>query len=286
MRSFVAALLLLSNMCNLAKKNCMKFYNNTFWITGAASGMGRSVAIEISKSKAKLIISDRDAWGLEQTAAIIKHNGSVAIVKVLDMSDNASIVQTAAEVLHEVDKIDGLYQFAGISQRSLVTDTPIENDRRIMEINFFGVIALAKAILPSMIAQGGGQIAVTSSLVGKFGFPYRSAYAASKHALHGYFESLLAENTKHNIRVSILIPGRIQTNISKFALDKDGKEYGKMDAGQANGITAEKAALQICRGLRKERKEVLVGGKELLMLYIKRFLPSVYYKLAVNLKPT
>ena len=96
----------------------------------------------------------------------------------------------------------------------------------------------------------------------------------------------MAENEKHNIRVSILIPGRIQTNISKFALDKEGREYGKMDAGQANGITAEKAARQICRGLRREKKEVLVGGKELLMLYIRRFLPSLYYKLAVNLKPT
>jgi dehydrogenase/reductase SDR family protein 7B len=264
----------------------MNFGNKTFWITGAASGMGRSVAVEISKSKAKLIISDRDATGLDETAALIKKNGSEVIIEVLDMSDNAAINLVAQKVLQEVGMIDGLYQFAGISQRSLVADTPIENDRKIMEINFFGVVALAKAILPSMIAQGGGQMAVTSSLVGKFGFPYRSAYSASKHALHGYFESLLAENTKHNIRVSILIPGRIQTNISKFALDKEGKEYGKMDAGQENGITAEKAARQICSGLRKEKKEVLVGGKELLMLYIRRFLPSLYYKLAVNLKPT
>ena len=264
----------------------MNFNNKTFWITGAASGMGRSVAVEISKSKARLVISDRDAAGLIETASIIKSNGSEVISEVLDMSDNTSINLTARKVLQEVVKIDGLYQFAGISQRSLVVDTPIENDRKIMEINFFGVIALAKAVLPSMIAQGGGQMAVTSSLVGKFGFPYRSAYSASKHALHGYFESLMAENEKHNIRVSILIPGRIQTNISKFALDKDGKEYGKMDAGQANGITAEKAARQICKGLRRENKEVLVGGKELLMLYIRRFLPSLYYKLAVHLKPT
>ena len=268
-----------------AEKDKMEFSGKTFWITGAASGMGRSVAIEISKSKARIIISDRDAGGLEESAIKIRINGSEAIVVVLDMSDNASIMQAAAKMLSEVGKIDGLYQFAGISQRSLVAETPIENDRKIMEINFFGVVALTKAVLPSMIANGGGQLAVTSSLVGKFGFPYRSAYSASKHALHGYFESLLAENTKNNIRVSVLIPGRIQTNISKFAIDKDGKEHGKMDAGQANGITAEKAAKQIYRGLRKEKKEVLVGGKELLMLYIKRFLPWLYYKMAVNLKP-
>jgi short-subunit dehydrogenase len=264
----------------------MNFTDKTIWITGAASGMGRSVAVEISKSHARLIISDRDVVGLNETAAMVIPHGSEAIVVVLDMSDNQLINDTVQKIVMEVGRIDGLYQFAGISQRSLVVDTPIENDRKIMEINFFGVIALAKAVLPSMIAQGGGQMAVTSSLVGKFGFPYRSAYSASKHALHGYFESLMAENEKHNIRVCILIPGRIQTNISKFALDKDGKEYGKMDAGQANGITAEKAARQICKGLRRENKEVLVGGKELLMLYIRRFLPSLYYKLAVHLKPT
>lgn len=264
----------------------MDFRGKTIWITGAASGMGRSVAILLSTYKNRLILSDRDAAGLEDTAVVVKQNGSEAIVEVLDMSDSYAIDLAARKLLQMLDRIDALYQFAGISQRSLVAETPIENDRRIMEINFFGVIALAKAVLPTMIKNGGGQLAVTSSLVGKFGFPYRSAYSASKHALHGYFESLLAENSKHNIRVSILIPGRIQTNISRFALDREGKEYGKMDAGQANGITAEKAAKQICRGLRLEKKEVHVGGKELLMLYIRRFIPALYYRLAVNLKPT
>jgi dehydrogenase/reductase SDR family protein 7B len=264
----------------------MDFKGKTIWITGAASGMGRSVAILLSTYKTRLILSDRDADGLEASAEVVRKNGSEAIIEVLDMSDSSAIALTAEKVLQNHGRIDALYQFAGISQRSLVAETPLENDRRILEINFFGVVALAKAVLPSMIENGGGQLAVTSSLVGKFGFPYRSAYSASKHALHGYFESLLAENSKHNIRVSILIPGRIQTNISRFALDREGKEYGKMDAGQANGITAEKAARQICRGLRKEKKEVHVGGKELLMLYIRRFIPALYYRLAVNLKPT
>jgi short-subunit dehydrogenase len=264
----------------------MDFKGKTIWITGAASGMGRSVAVLLSTYQTRLILSDRDADGLEASAEVVRKNGSEAIIEVLDMSDSSAIALTAEKVLQNHGRIDALYQFAGISQRSLVAETPLENDRRILEINFFGVVALAKAVLPSMIENGGGQLAVTSSLVGKFGFPYRSAYSASKHALHGYFESLLAENSKHNILVSILIPGRIQTNISRFALDREGKEYGKMDAGQANGITAVKAARQICRGLRKEKKEVHVGGKELLMLYIRRFIPALYYRLAVNLKPT
>ncbi|KAF0196134.1 MAG: short chain dehydrogenase [Bacteroidetes bacterium] len=263
----------------------MDFTGKTFWITGAASGMGKSVSLLLSRFASELIISDRDPAGLELTASAIAALGKKARVVVLDMSDSLAISAAAGSILAEGIRIDGLYQFAGISQRSLVSETPAENDRKIMEINFFGVVALAKALLPSMIVNGGGQLAVTSSLVGKFGFPYRSAYSASKHALHGYFESLRAENSRHNIMVSILIPGRIQTNISKFAIDRDGKEYGKMDPGQANGITAEKAAIQILKGLQKEKKEIPVGGKELLMLQIRRFFPAVYYRLATRIKP-
>lgn len=263
----------------------MDFTGKTFWITGAASGMGKAVSLELAKNAAELIISDRDQAGLEKTAADVKALGVKVQSIVLDMSDSAAITESANKVLASGVTIDGLYQFAGISQRSLVAETPLDIDRKIMEINFFGVVALAKAILPSMIEKGGGQLAVTSSMVGKFGFPYRSAYSASKHALHGFFESLLAENSKYNILVSILIPGRIQTNISKFAINKDGMEYGKMDPGQADGITAGKAARQIVSGLRNEKKEIPVGGKELLMLPIRRFLPAVYYKLATRIKP-
>ncbi|MDY0342166.1 MAG: SDR family NAD(P)-dependent oxidoreductase [Lentimicrobium sp.] len=263
----------------------MKFGHKNIWITGAASGMGRALAIALSGFNAQLILSDRDEAGLNETAALLSKSSPAARILMLDMGNTKAINDAVSLIISEFKTIHALYQFAGISQRSLVVETPLENDRKIIEINFFGVITLAKAILPSMIASGGGQIAVTSSIVGKFGFPYRSAYSASKHAIHGYFESLRAENSKLNIRVSILIPGRVQTNISKFALDKKGQEYGKMDAGQANGITSEKAAKQILRGLKRERKEIHIGGKELLMLQIRRFVPALYYKLATRIKP-
>lgn len=263
----------------------MDFSGKTFWVTGAASGMGKAVSVGLASLGARLIISDRDLDGLNNTASEILLSGGSARIEQLDMSNSTSIFETAQKVIDEGEIISGLYQFAGISQRSLVIDTPIENDRKIMEVNFFGVVALAKAVLPGMIQNGGGQLAATSSLVGKFGFPYRSAYSSSKHALHGFFESLLAENAKNNIRVSMLIPGRVQTNISKFALNSDGSEYGKMDPGQANGITSEKAARIIINGLKKEKKEIWVGGKEMLMLHVKRFLPQLYYYLATRIKP-
>lgn len=263
----------------------MDFTDKCFWITGAASGMGKALALLLATHKNRLILTDRDGPGLVLVGEEAQHLGSEVITETLDMGDTEAIYATVDKVLSKVERIHGLYQFAGISQRSLAVETPLDNDRKIMEINFFGVVTLAKALLPHMIEAGGGQIGVTSSIVGKFGFPYRTAYSASKHAIQGFFESLRAENGKHNICVSILIPGRIQTNISKFALDKQGNEYGKMDPGQANGITSEKAARQILRGLKKERKEIHVGGKELLMLQIRRFIPALYYKLATRIKP-
>ncbi|MDA3817920.1 MAG: SDR family NAD(P)-dependent oxidoreductase [Prolixibacteraceae bacterium] len=263
----------------------MDFTGKTIWITGAASGMGKALCYKLAAPDTKLIISDRDKAGLQQTFDAIEKKGGKARIEVLDMTDAPSIYATAKRVIDDGEKISALYQFAGISQRSLVVETPIENDRKIMEVNFFGVIALTKAILPHMIKNGGGQLAATSSLVGKFGFPYRSAYASSKHALFGFFESLMAENKKNNIKVSMLIPGRVQTNISKFALEKDGREHGINDPGQANGISSEKAATLIYKGLKKEKKEIWVGGSEMFMLHIRRFFPRLYYYLATRIKP-
>ena len=263
----------------------MTFTGKTFWITGASSGMGKSVAIALSRFDTHLIISGRNTDELEITAAEIEKNGSSARIEVLDMSDADAINRTAKNVLSDKEHIAGLYHFAGISQRSLLIETSLESTRKIMETNFFGVVALTNAILPSMIKNGGGQIAAASSLVGKFGFPYRSAYSASKQALHGFFETLLAENYDKGMRTSMLIGGRIQTNISKFALDKDGTEHGKLDAGQAKGISPEKAAQQIIRGLKKDRLEIPVGGSELMILKIKRFFPGFHARLVRKLNP-
>ncbi len=263
----------------------MNFTGKTIWITGASSGIGKAVALHLSKENTKLILSDIDEKGLTEVATLCETNNCTTLIVPIDLSDEKSVELAAKKVLGKNIKVDCLYQFAGISQRSLVNETPLAIDRKIFEINFFGALALTKAILPEMIKNGGGQLAVTSSLVGKFGFPYRSSYSATKHALHGYFESLRAENKANNIKVSIFIPGRVQTNISLNAIDKDGKTHGKMDEGQSSGITAEKAAKIICRGLQCERKEILVGGTELIMVHIRRFLPRLYYYMSTRIKP-
>ena len=157
----------------------MDFFNKTIWITGASSGIGKAVALELSRENTHLILSDINESGLVEVAALCEKNGCTTLIVPIDLSDEKSVELTAQMVIDKKLKIDCLYQFAGISQRSLVSETPMFVDRKIFEINFFGAIALTKAVLPEMIKNGGGQIAVTSSLVGKFGFPLRSSYSVA-----------------------------------------------------------------------------------------------------------
>ena len=263
----------------------MNYNKKTIWITGASSGIGKAVALKISEERAHLILSGRNKDALQTVANECESNGSTTMVLPFDLGDEESINQAAQQVISSQIKIDALYQFGGISQRSFVNETPLFVDRKLFEVNYFGTIALTKAILPEMIKNGGGQFAVTSSIVGKFGFPYRSSYSASKHALHGFFESLRAEHVQNNIRVSVIVPGRIKTNISLNAINKDGKTHAKMDEGQNKGMSAERSAEIICRKLKKEKKEILVGGNEVIMVHIRRFLPFLYYRLSSRVKP-
>lgn len=263
----------------------MDFEGKTIWITGASSGIGKAMAIELSGQKTHLILSGRDKLALEDTARNCSKNGVTPTLLPFDLNNEKSIKSATDFISANNIKVDALYQFGGISQRSFADETPISVDRKIFEVNYFGTIALAKFVLPLMIKNGGGQLAVTSSIVGKFGFPYRSSYSASKQALHGFFESLRAENTAKNIKVSIIIPGRIKTNISVNAIDKNGEAHAQMDEGQNNGMTAKKCAKIICKKLKKERKEIMVGGKEMIMVHIRRLLPRLYYYLASRVKP-
>lgn len=264
----------------------MKYEGKTIWVTGASSGIGKAVCLELAKNKCTLILSGRNTDALGEIAELCSASGNKVQIIPFDLGNPESIQNAVTVALSNNSKIDCLYQFGGISQRSLAHKTDISIDRKIMEINFFGTVALAKAILPIMIRQGGGHLAITSSIVGKFGFPLRTSYSASKHALHGYFESLRAENKMNNISISIVIPGRIQTNISLNALTGQGEKYGIMDPGQSHGVRVEKTAKTIIKKLKKKRKEILVGGKEIFMVYIRKYLPSLYYNIVSKISET
>lgn len=261
------------------------FSGKTAWITGASSGIGEALVFEFVKRGAKVIISSNDVPGLERVKAACNERSSDVICAPFDLSDTSGIDKIVEHNLKTIGKIDFLVNIGGISQRSTIAETPLWLDRKIFEINYFGTIAFTKAVLPYMIRQKSGHIVATSSISGRFGFPLRSAYSASKQALHGFFETLYLENKKNNIRTSVLIPGRVRTGISLHALDAEGKEQGTMDEGLAKGISPEKAAKIIIRGIRRNKREILVGSTELIMLYIRRICPWLFFRIADKIKP-
>jgi dehydrogenase/reductase SDR family member 7B len=264
----------------------ISFDGKIVWVTGASSGIGECLVYSFVKKGATVIASSNEPSELERVKQNCGDlNGNVYCV-AFDLSDTSEISRLAEEQVALRGRIDYLLNIGGISQRATITDTPLWLDRKIMEINYFGTIALTKAVLPYMIAQKSGHVLATSSISGRFGFPLRSAYSASKQALHGFFETLFIENRKYNIRSSVIIPGRVKTKISFRALDAEGKEHGKMDSGLSKGISPEKAAEIIIRGISKNKREILVGSTELTMLYIRRYFPALFFILADKIKST
>lgn len=256
----------------------MVFKDKLVWITGASSGIGEQMAYQFARSDARLILSSRNREALQLVQANCPNPQKVAVFP-LDISDPESIQRTAQEVLNQYQKVDVLVNNAGISQRSLAFDTTLDVVRKIFEVNFFGTVALTKALLPNMIDRQSGHIVVISSVVGKAGVPGRSAYGASKHALHGYFDALRSEVNRDNLKVTLICPGYVQTKISLNALKSDGSKHGQMDQTTANGLTAEAFAKKALNAIAKGKKEVYLGKKELIAIYANRFFPSIYANL-------
>ena len=255
------------------------FQNKIAWITGASSGIGEALAIELAKSGAKLVLSARRESELRRVQQVAGLSDENSLIIPLDMSEPASFVENTNKIIQRFGQIDYLFHNAGISQRGSVNETSIDIDRKVLEVNFMGVVALTKAVLPHFLEKKSGHFIVTSSLVGKFGTPMRSAYSASKHALHGFFESLRAEIWQQNVHVTIVCPGYIKTNISVNAVREDGTKYGKMDENQAKGMEPSVCAQKILRAVQKGKHEVLIGGKEILGVYIKRFFPALIWRI-------
>lgn len=256
------------------------------WITGASSGIGEALVKAFVSQGATVIASSNDPDELSRVKMQCGERSSLVKCVPFDLSATANISELVAVTLGEHGRIDYLLNIGGISQRARIEDTPIWLDRKIFEINYFGTISFTKAVLPYMIKQKSGHILATSSISGRFGFPLRSAYSASKQALHGFFETLYLENKSNNIKVSVIIPGRVRTSISFHALDGHGREHGKMDDGQAGGLSPEEAASIIMRGIRHDNREILVGKGEMMMLHVRRYFPWLFFRIADKIKST
>lgn len=244
------------------------------WITGSSSGIGRALALQFSRAGAKVIISARDRAALE---AVVRECADPSVVRLLplDLADLASLPAAAAEAEGQFGRVDVMVHNAGVAHRDRIVNTPLAIDQRLMAINYFGAVALTKALLPAMLARREGHFVVISSLSGQYGGPLLSAYAAPKHALHGFFESLRAEMHDLGIRVTIVVPGFIRTPITEHALIASGQQYGKMLQVHAEGMSAEECASRIVDAVARGKEELLVGNLEIATVYLHRWFPRL-----------
>ena len=265
------------------KNNKMTYKNKVVWITGASSGIGEALVYAFDKREAKIIISARRENELERVKNNCKNKENIKIIQ-LDLEIHDQMQEKANKVYEEFNNIDYLFNNGGLSQRSLAKDTPLAIDKRLMDINFFGTIALTKAVLPKMIKQKQGHIIVTSSVTGKIGTSMRSAYAASKHALHGFFDSLRAEVAQDNIFITLLCPGYVTTNISVNAVTANGTAQNTMDKNTAKGLKPKVLAEKIIKAVSKKREEIYPGGFEMFGIFLKKFFPKILSKILKNRK--
>lgn len=257
--------------------------NKRILVTGASSGIGEAFAKQLAAAGANLILSSRQVDKLEALKKSLP-NAENHQVLVLDVSNPAqlkSVIDSNAELF---ENIDVLINNAGISQRALTWEASHESERQIMETNFFGPVVLTKAVLPGMMKRNAGQIINMSSPAGKFGFPLRSSYSASKHAIHGYFDTLRAELHGKNIKVLLACPGRVDTNMSINAVTSDGSKNGRKETRLAGGLSADDAAKIILKAAKKGKAELYIG-KEQILIYLNRYLPSAFRAVVSKFNP-
>ena len=252
----------------------MRFREKIVWITGASSGIGEALSYAFSSEGARLVLSARRADELERVRANCAGGKDAHLVLPLDLTRFDELPGKAQEALAHFNRVDILVNNGGVSQRSLAKDTAFEVDQALININYLGTVRLTKAVLPSMLERKSGHIVVISSLVGHVGTPLRSAYAASKHALHGFFNSLRAEVWRENVKVTIVCPGYIRTDVSINAFAGDGSKFNKMDRNQEQGMKPEECAARILDAVAREKEEILIGGEEKRAVWLKRFWPS------------
>lgn len=264
----------------------MKLKNNVIWITGASSGIGEALAYEASRRGAKVIISARRDEVLKEVKYRCTHPENVKVL-VLDLEKTEELASKVEAAKTLFGHVDILVNNGGLSQRSLTRDTGLDVDERLMKINYIGSVGLVKNLLPSLIERKKGQIVTVTSMVGKYGTPMRSSYAASKHALHGFMDSLRAEEAHNGLVVTMICPGFVSTNVSLNALTGDGSAQGKMDTQTKSGIKPEDFAVAMADAIEANKPEVYIAGfKEKLGIYLTRFCPALFRKLIQKMAVT
>ncbi|XP_004868800.1 dehydrogenase/reductase SDR family member 7B isoform X2 [Heterocephalus glaber] len=289
----------------------MKAYlrNAVVVVTGATSGLGRECAKAFYAAGAKLVLCGRNVEGLEElvrelTAFRSPQQTHKPYTVTFDLTDPRAVMAAGAEILQCFGYVDILINNAGISYRGAIMDTTVDVDKKVMETNYFGPVALTKALLPSMIKRRRGHIVTISSVQGKISIPFRSAYlgqphllsplkaqtqpcqeedAASKHATQAFFDCLRAEMEQDEIKVTVISPGYIRTNLSVNAVTSDGSRYGAMDRNTAQGRSPAEVAQDVLAAVGKKKKDVILADwVPSLAIYLRNLAPGLFFSIMAS----
>ncbi|ASD69502.1 SDR family oxidoreductase [Pseudoalteromonas piscicida] len=258
----------------------MNLANKTIWITGASSGIGKALAIACAKKGARIILSSRNTEALEQVKSSLTSSQQHLIVP-LDLAQPEQLNELVVNAMSQIGHVDVLVNNGGIGQRGFACETQLDVQRKVMEVNYFGAIAMTQALLPFMKQQGQGTIATVASVAGLVGGKSMAGYSASKHAIVGYMDCLRAEETTNGIKVLNICPGFVHTQISVNAFRGDGSKFDEMASSIANGIAVEDCADQIVTALEKDKAQVIIGkGISYWAPTVNKFFPAIFRRLA------
>ncbi|MEK6637734.1 MAG: SDR family NAD(P)-dependent oxidoreductase [Pseudomonadota bacterium] len=247
-----------------------------WWITGASSGIGEGIARSAATQGARLILSGRNVAQLERVAG--ECGADSCMILPFDTRDFAALPPLVEQAIAWAGRIDCLVNNAGISQRSLAVDTDFSVYETIINIDLLAPIALTQAVLPHMLGQGGGRLIAISSVAGVAGVPMRSAYCAAKHGVFGYFDSVRCETAHLGIKVHVIAPGSVKTNVSRNALSADGARRGQSDAAIETGMSVTDAVAQIMAAVENETRElILATGAEAHIAQLRRSNPDAVF---------
>ncbi|USI78160.1 SDR family NAD(P)-dependent oxidoreductase [Sphingopyxis sp. USTB-05] len=249
--------------------------DQVWWITGASSGIGAALARALGARGAKLILSGRNVAALEAVAADC---ATETLILPFEATDYATLPAIADQAWDWLGRIDGLVNNAGISQRSLAIETDFAVYQQIIGVDLLAPIALTQQLLPRMVGAGGGQIIAISSVAGIAGVPLRSAYSAAKHGIIGYHDAVRAENEHLGLKILVVAPGSVRTNVSRNALNADGSVRGESDAAIENGLSPDDAAAQMLAAVDAGTRELIVAeGAEAAIAALRRGDPDALF---------
>ncbi len=253
-------------------------------VTGAGSGIGRALSVELARRGARVAISDVDPTGLAETATLVTAAGGQVKSDILDVSQRELVLAYADDVVAHFGSVNLVFNNAGIAFTGDIEQSSFKDIDRVMDVDFGGVVNGTKAFLPHVIASGEGHIINISSVFGLFSVPTQGAYNAAKFAVRGFTEALRQEMSLRNrpVQVTTVHPGGIKTNIVNNSTGVDGLDHAKL-ASDFNTKLArtspEKAAQVILKGVEKNKSKVLIGADAVVMDSMVRILGSKYQPL-------